>query len=172
MVTLMSFQLCGNILGIESLFSCIINTQKQETEKNSNIFSLVIDKRISSYPFNIEENESRISIVDKNLKYLNTPKMLSSLPAIFLSKNIKGKQLMDVLHPEVAPFYRNLLLSSFQEKSIIKLHIILNSKHILLTTYPLIDNRNKIIAYTLVELPFTDVASDNEVKNSSEIIPP
>jgi hypothetical protein len=159
--------LCGNFLNLESLFQCFYNKNK-ENDTITGKFSLVIDKRISTYPYALKQESTRVSMVDKKTKYLNIPNSNQSLPAIFVTKQIKGKLLKDVIHPDVAPFYKNLILSTFQERNIVKLHIVLNNIHILLTTYPVLDNKKKIIGCTLLETPFLDIADSTTLRTSYE----
>jgi hypothetical protein len=161
--------LCGNFLNLDSLFQCFYSRNK---EKDTPIgkFSLVIDKRIGTYQYALSQDNTRVSLVDNKINYLNTPNINTNvlLPAIFITKQIKGRSLQDVIHPDVAPFYKNLILSTFQERSIVKLHIVLNNIHILLTTYPILDNKKKIIGCTLLETPFLDIADSTSLRQSYE----
>lgn len=167
----MNFQLCQNFVSVDKLVECFTGTSNLENDmdvRKSLNFSLVIDKRISSYPYSLVSEDARISLVDLNIKYLNTPNLNTSLPAIFTTRKIKGRFLVDVIHPTVSSFYKNLMVSTFQERSVVRLHIILNNVHILLTTYPFFDNKNKVKGCTLVEIPFSNIASVDEVANSAD----
>jgi hypothetical protein len=121
----------------------------------------VIDRNTSIYPFALDKCHTRISIVGTNLVYLNNAPIRSTiLPSIFKGQKTLGRHLDDVVHPQVSPFYKDLVISTLSEKAIIKLHIILNSDHILLTSMPIFDKNNKIIAITLLETPYTSVQDD------------
>ena len=164
----MNIQLCGSLINVDTLFKCIGNKTNDADKRN--VFSLVIDKRIKDYTFDIKFNDSRVSMLDYQLRYLNMPNLCTSLPAIFITKNVRGKLMVDVIHPDVASFYKNLISSCIQERSVVKLHIIMNRVHILLTTYPIFDNKNKIIiGCTLMETPFSEVSNKNEIRVASEI---
>jgi hypothetical protein len=162
----MQFMLCGNFMNLESLFQCFYSKPKEQISKRNGQFSLVIDKRLSTYPYALKQDNTRVSIVDNKTNYLNTPTFETILPPIFVRKNIKGELLEDVIHSDVAPFYKNLILSTFQERCIVKLHIILNDVHILLTAYPIYDNKKKVICCTLTETPFLDVTEYSEIQLS------
>ena len=155
-------------LAIDSLCQCVFMMPDSTTKReNANIFKLVIDRRIKDYPYVLDIGSSRFSIVDVHMKYVNTPNLTKSkLPPIFTTSNTKGKNLVDVIHPEVSAFYKDLLISCFQDKSIVKLHVVLNNVHILLTAYPVTDNRNNVIAGTIVETAFLDVMNQNAMQYS------
>lgn len=168
LLNVMQFMLCGNFLNLETLFKCLgtKSSDASSSHRFDNSFSLVIDKRISTYPYALKLDHTRVSLVDMKTRFLNTPNKNTILPHIFTHKRTKGMFMHEAIHPDVAPFYKNLILSTLEEQSIIKLHIVLNDIHVLLTTYPILDNKKKIIGCTLLEIPYLDVADMSEMKGS------
>ena len=156
----MNFQLCGSFISVESLFKCFSPESREGNSTNpSSNFSLVIDRNIKEYPSDLLFPQSRISVVDTEFRFLNTPNFNTCLPKIFLTQSVKNELFTDVVHPEVAKFYKNLIASAIAERDIVKLHIVLNTDHVLLTVYPLFDNMHKkIIGCTLIESPFLKVS--------------
>jgi len=151
----MNFMLCQNVFNLESLFQCFGGGKEQNEKKKD--FTLVIDRKIASYPYSLDKLNARVSLIDLDLKYINDAQTGKVLPPIFLKKHTKGESISTVIHPSVLPFYKNLLISTFNERSTIKLHIILNNIHILISTIPVYDHQNKLIAVTLFETPYNDV---------------
>jgi hypothetical protein len=159
-------------MSFDSLFQCFYNKKNDLPKRNMGEFTLVIDKRISNYPYALKQEYTRISLLDIHTKYLNSPETIASaLPPVFIKKRIKGNFMSDVIHPDVAPFYKNLVLSTIQESNVVKLHIVLNDVHILLTAYPILDNKRKIIGCTLLETPYLNVMESSTISNSFEYTP-
>lgn len=169
LVNTMAFECSGIKVAVDSLCKCVFTQSDPDSNPNkTNVFKLVIDRRIKDYPYLLDIANSRFSIIDTQLNYINTPDLTKSkLPPIFTTNQIQGKSLMDVLHPEVSVFYKDLLISCFQDKAIVKLHVVLNNAHILLTAYPVTDNRNTVMAGTIVETAFLDVMNQNALQYGS-----
>jgi hypothetical protein len=164
----MNIQLCGSLfnLDVNSLCGCF-GESKTGQEQTVNAFTLVIDKRISNYPFVLDTENNRVSILDATMRFLNNPNFDTKLPPIFTTRTIVGKPLSEVIHEDIAPFYQNFVSSTFQEKTNLKLHVILNGTHILLTTYPYFDNKSKMIGCTLTEIPFLKVPDFGERQDTT-----
>jgi hypothetical protein len=91
------------------------------------------------------------------LEFLNNISRFKEVPQIFLTAETKGKVIDDVMHPLAIPFYKHVVVLTMNEKQAIRLHIVLNEVHLLITSLPVFDKNNKIIAVTLLETPFTSV---------------
>lgn len=161
----MQFMLCGNFLNFDKICQCFFNKNKEKDSSKPNIgqYSLVIDKRLSTYSYALKQEQTRISLVDLKTAYINTPNLNTLLPPIFITKSIKGKLLQDVIHSDVAIFYKNLVLSTFHERDSVKLHVVLNEVHMLIMTYPILDNKKNIIGCSLLETPFLDVELNGDL---------
>lgn len=153
----MNISLCNSVFSFDSLFQCFLPKQTEQPLETR--FSLAIDKRLDSYPFNLKLDNARISHISTSLKYMTNPTQSHDIPPIFLKKNVKGMTLDMVIHEDVVGFYKNIVKSMISEKKVISLHIVLNSVHILLSAYPIHDNKNKIIGCTILEVPYVDVES-------------
>lgn len=151
----MNFMLCQSFLNVDTLFKCFQPSQNSVREDDQ--LKLEIDKSRMNHPYALDKHHSRITHINSNLEFLNNVQRFKEVPGIFLHPKTKGRQLEEVLHPLVVPFYKNIAISTLNEKQMIKLHIVLNGTHLLITSLPIFDKNNKIIAVTLIETPYTSV---------------
>jgi hypothetical protein len=166
----MNISLCTNFISFDSLFSCFYDKAAKPTKYSDegSIYTLSLDKRITSYEYELDTDQTRTSIFDMACIYINNPVLSTSLPHIFKTTNIKGCHLMQVIHEEIAPFYNSIVMTTTKDKAEMKIHIVLNSMHILITCYPIYDNKNKVIGCTLLEIPFTQSPSMHAIQASSK----
>lgn len=150
----MNFMLCQNLINLESLFKCFYSN---DDNLSSSHFKLIIDRKITNCPLSLDQNNTRMSLINTDLIYINNAVTGDILPPIFTKKKTKGFSVDTVIHHELVQFYKTLLVSTFSEKMPIQVHLILNDVHILLSTIPNFDNKNKVIAATLIETPFLDI---------------
>jgi hypothetical protein len=152
-------------VNVDTIFKCF-QSKTNDVEKNDK-FTLVIEKQGKlDYPYTLDSDETRVSLVDLKNVYLNNPNFNTTLPPIFVSKNIKGNSLEDVVHEQIAPFYKNLISSSIQENRVLKLRVILNGVRVLLATYPIHDNKYKVIGCTLLETPYINIPNYENVSQN------
>lgn len=163
----MNISLCTNFLSFESLFSCFFQSSKEKSTHGVKIFRLTIDRRVSTYHFDLDTDHTRVSILDVATKYLNNPNLGTRLPGIFRTPHIRNRTLVEVMHQDIAAFYKNIILATIQDRTTVKLHIVLNDVHILITSYPIFDNKKKIIGCTLLEIPYMSVPSNNIIQQAS-----
>jgi hypothetical protein len=152
----MNFAICNSFCSTDALFQCFFSNNKNnvvETQK----FTLIVDKRLSTYPFDLYLERARVTVIDTNYEYLCNYNITKTLPPLFICKNIKGKRIEDAIHEDVVTFYKNIVKTTYEKNKAISLHVILNGKHILLITHPMYDNRNKIMACTLIEIPYSNI---------------
>lgn len=154
----MNFMLCQSIFNIESLLKCFSNGGGGDINtSDKHDLQLIIDRDVKKYNFALDKSQTRMLMTTLDLHMLNNVQKNPVLPPLFKTLQTKGKKLDDVLHPQMVPFYKNVILSTLQEKTIIRLHIILNKVHILLSSVPVFDNNNTVVAITLLETPYTNI---------------
>ncbi len=158
----MNFQLCGSLISVDNLFNCFGKQNHEIKDEKVSRFTLLIDKRLDDYPFILDLENMRVSIIDDKCTYLNIPNHSGKLPLIFLDKQVKGKTITSVIHHEVSVFYENFTKTIFEKKNTHKVHIILNDIHILLIGVPVLDNNEKLVGCNLMEIPFM---------NTEELVP-
>lgn len=154
----MNFMLCQSIFNIESLLKCFSNGSREDINiSDKHDLQLIIDRDTKKYNFALDKSQTRMIMTTLDLHMLNNVQRNTILPPLFKTLQTKGKKLDDVLHPQIVPFYKNVILSTLQEKTIIRLHVILNKVHILLSSIPVFDNNNAIVSITLLETPYTNI---------------
>lgn len=148
-----------SLCSVDSLFNCFQNSHSfaDINTSDKHDLQLIIDRDVKKYNFALDKSNTRMIMTTLDLYLINNIHKNPKLPPLFKTLNTKGKKLDDVLHPQMVPFYRNVILSTIQEKTVVRLHIILNKIHILLSCIPVFDNNNTIVAITLLETPYTNI---------------
>jgi hypothetical protein len=147
--------LCQNLFNVESFFKCFQPSANSVNQDDG--ITLEIDKTRSYSHYAIDKRHTRISNLNQSLEFLNDISRFREIPPIFLTQNTRGREIDDVMHPLAIPFYKNIIISTMNEKQTIRLQIVLNGVHLLITSLPIFDKNNKLIAVTILETPFTNV---------------
>lgn len=154
-----------------TLFNCILCQCDSIFQLNNNIsLSSICDKMIlndedfvvtlsnaNDFYFFTNLQYMRLSIFDEKQQFLNKYKYNSKLPDIFKSKNIKNKNILDVLYRDVAKLYYELTILSSRDKNSLQYHMTMNDIEIYLYVKPIIDDTEDIIGYIIVEIPYTKI---------------
>lgn len=147
--------LCQNLFNVEALFKCFQPSENSVNPEKE--ITLEIDKTRAYRPYAIDKRHTRMCNLNPSLEFLNDISRFKEIPPIFLTQNTRGREIDDVMHPLAIPFYKNIIISTMNEKQTIRLQIVLNGVHLLITSLPIFDNNNKLIAVTILETPFTNV---------------